>query len=136
MNRFLSQASHNEEFHECICENFSDKFYDWKITTLFYIAIHYLKALASKKGIDIGQTHYEIEQNVNPLKHNASMRIKKGAWMQYKSLLNYSKTSRYEGVVSDFETFENIMKNDYEMALINLEKFKKYIEKQGLDVNN
>ncbi|WP_028892696.1 HEPN domain-containing protein [Tenacibaculum sp. 47A_GOM-205m] len=134
MDKFLNQASHNEKFHQCICENFSDKFYDWKITTLFYIAIHYLKALAAKRGIDIGQTHHEIEQNVNPKKNNASMRIKQGAWMEYKSLLNYSRTSRYDGIVSDFETFEIIMENDYKMAVKNLDNFKKYIQKQGIEV--
>lgn len=132
MDKFLNQASHNEKFHQCICQNFTDKFYDWKITTLFYIAIHYLKALAEKRGIDIGQTHHEIEQNVNPKKNNASMRIRQGAWMEYKSLLNYSRTSRYDGIVSDFETFEVIMENDYKMALKNLDNFKKYIEKQGI----
>lgn len=79
MDRFLNQALHNEEFHKCICENFSDKFYDWKIATLFYTAIHYLKALALKKGIDIGQTHHEIELNVNPDRNNSSMRITKNA---------------------------------------------------------
>jgi len=136
MEKYLSQASHNEDFHKCICENFSDKFYDWKITTLFYIAIHYLKALATKKGIDIGQTHHEIEHNVNPDKHNAKMRIRKGAWREYKSLLNYSRTSRYDGITSDFETFELLMENDYQFALKNLANFKKYIESQGIDIKN
>lgn len=134
MEKYLDQASHNEDFHQCICDNFSDKFYDWRITTLFYIAIHYLKALASKKGINIGQTHHEIEQNVNPKKNNAAMRIKQGAWMEYKSLLNYSRTSRYDGITPDFETFEAIMKNDYIMAQENLKNFKKYIEKQGVEI--
>lgn len=134
MDKFLNQAHHNEDFHRCICKNFSDKFCDWKITSLFYIAIHYLKALALQRGIDMGQTHYEIEQNVNPKKDNASMRIKKGAWLEYKSLLNYSRTSRYDGIVSDFETFETLMKNDYKMALKNLDNFKKYVSSQGLNL--
>jgi hypothetical protein len=132
MQKYLSQAYHNEDFHTCICDNFSEKFYDWKITALFYIAIHYLKSLAAMKGIDIGQTHFEIEGNVNPDRNKASMRISKGAWRQYKSLLQYSKTARYEGIVSDFEIFEELMKNDYQFALQNLNNFKKYIEKQGI----
>ena len=132
MGKFLNQASHNEDFHKCICENFEDKFFDWKITTLFYIAIHYLKELAEQRGIDIGQTHHEIEKNVNPIRNNASMRITKGAWNQYKSLLRYSRTSRYDGIASDFSTFEGLMENDYQFALKNLENFKKYVEKQGV----
>lgn len=113
---------------------FSEKYYDWKITSLFYTAIHYLKALALKKGIDIGQTHHEIEQNVNPDRHNCSMRIKKGAWLEYKSLLQYSRTSRYDGIETDFETFEEIMKIDYQYCLTHLENFKKYIKSQGLEI--
>ncbi|RYM32099.1 hypothetical protein ERX46_15565 [Brumimicrobium glaciale] len=79
MDRYLNQANHNEEFHNCICENSPDKFYDWKITSLFYTAIHYLKALALKRDINIGQTHHEIELNINPDRNNSSMRITKGA---------------------------------------------------------
>lgn len=55
MDRFLNQATHNEEFHSCLCENFTEKFYDWRITSLFYTAIHYLKALALKKVLTLGK---------------------------------------------------------------------------------
>jgi uncharacterized protein (UPF0332 family) len=134
MDRFLNQALHNEEFHKCICENFSDKFYDWKIATLFYTAIHYLKALALKKGINIGQTHHEIELNVNPDRNNSSKRITKNAWREYKSLLQYSKTSRYNGIDTDFETFEMLMKSDYQYCLQHLDNFKKYVKSQGLEI--
>lgn len=134
MNRFLNQASHNENFHSSICEKFSDNFYDWKITSLFYTAIHYLKALASKRGIDIGQTHHEIELNVNPDRHNSSMRITKAAWKEYKNLLRYSKNSRYDGINTDSETFETLMKSDYEYCVQHLDNFKKYMKSQGLQI--
>lgn len=130
VEKHLKQAKHNEDFHQCVCDSFPENFHDWKITTLFYIAIHYLKALAAKRAIDIGQTHFEIEQNINPLKNNASMRISRGAWMEYKSLLQYSKNSRYEGIATDHVTFEAIMANDYQFAQKNLGNFKKYIDKQ------
>ncbi|MFY8186568.1 MAG: HEPN domain-containing protein [Flavobacterium sp.] len=134
MDRFLKQALHNEEFHKCICDNSSDKFYDWKITSLFYTAIHYLKALALKRGINIGQTHHEIEQNVNPDRQRPAMRITKGAWSEYKNLLHYSKTSRYDGVDTDFETFELLMQKDYEYCVKHLDNFKKYLIGQGLEI--
>ena len=134
MDRFLKQAIHNEEFHKCICDNSSDKFYDWKITSLFYTAIHYLKALALKRGINIGQTHHEIEQNVNPDRQRPAMRITKGAWSDYKNLLHYSKTSIYDGVDTDFETFELLMQKDYEYCVKHLDNFKKYLIGQGLEI--
>lgn len=134
MDRFLKQASHNEEFHKCICENSSDRFYDWKITSLFYSAIHYLKALALKRGINIGQTHFEIEQNVNPDRPKPVMRITRGAWNEYKKLLQYSRTSRYDGIDTDFETFELLMQTDYEYCIKHLDNFKKYLISQGLEI--
>ena len=130
MSKFYNQAIRNEEFHNSLVEKFNKKYFDWRITTLFYSAIHYLKNLAESRKIDIGQTHIEIEKNVNPEKPNPKMSITKNAWREYKSLLNYSRTSRYEGINTDIDTFEEIMNVDYKNCLIHFEKFKKYIENQ------
>ncbi|MBK8672427.1 MAG: HEPN domain-containing protein [Bacteroidetes bacterium] len=134
MSRFLKQASHNEDFHNCLCDNFDHKFYDWKITTVFYTAIHYLKALADKKGINIGQTHYDIENNINPKKYKPSMSLSKGAYNEYHTLLQYSRTARYEGIDTDEETYELIKKHDYENSLIHFDNFKKYLISKGLEI--
>jgi uncharacterized protein (UPF0332 family) len=134
MSRFLKQASHNEDFHKCICENFEHKFYDWKITIIFYTAIHYLKALADKKGINIGQTHYEIENNINPKKYKPTMGLSKGGYNEYNTLLQYSRTSRYEGIETDQETYELIKKQDYDNSLKHLDNFKKYLISKGLEI--
>jgi hypothetical protein len=134
MNTFLDQASHNEEFHTSLCETFNDKFYDWKITALFYCSIHYLKALAASRGIDIGSTHQEIENNVNPDKKYNKMAIKRWAWIEYRNLYKYSRTARYEGMKTDRETFEKLKKTDYDFSKVHLEQFKKYIQSQGVDL--
>ena len=134
MKKHLDQANHNLKFHECIDTNFCGKFHDWKITVLFYIAIHYLKALGAKRNFDIGETHHEIEQNVNPDRHTSKMKITRGAWREYKNLFNYSRTSRYEGI-TDFETFEKLKEIDHTYCVKHLENFKKYIISQGIDVD-
>jgi HEPN domain len=134
MENHLLQANHNRDFHNCIDKQFNNRFYDWKITSLFYVAIHYLKALASNRSIDIGETHYDIEQNVNPDRTNAKMRITKGAWREYKNLFNYSRTARYEGI-TDVDTFELLKQQDHSYCLIHLENFKKYIESQGISLD-
>jgi hypothetical protein len=133
MQQHLEQAAHNKSFHDLIESNFSEQFYDWKITVLFYIAIHYLKALASKRNIDIGETHYEIEQNVNPDRPNSKMKLTRGAWREYKNLFNYSRTARYEGI-TDFSTFEKLKQIDHSYCLQHLENFKTYIQNQGVDI--
>lgn len=134
MSRFLNQANNNLEFHNCLCENFDHKFYDWKIITLFYTSIHYLKALADTKGIDIGKTHYEIENNINPKKYKPSMGLSVGAYNEYNSLLQYSRNARYEGIDTDIDSYELIKKVDYENCLKHLDNFKKYIISKGLKI--
>ncbi len=131
MQKHLDQAIHNQEFHTCICDSFEEQFFDWKITVLFYVAIHCLKALAESKGIDIGSTHFDIEKNVNPEKYKPSMSISKNAWYEYRNLYNYSRTARYDGI-TDPDTFELLRKQDHLHCLRHLEKFKMYIENQGL----
>ena len=104
MQNHIDQANHNQDFHDCIDTKFPDKFYDWKITVCFYIGLHWLKSLAAKKGIDIGETHFDIDKNVNPSRPHTIMPISKNAWREYKALFNYSQTARYTGI-TDLTTF-------------------------------
>jgi hypothetical protein len=131
MQQHIDQAKHNNDFHDCIESNFSGRFYDWKITVLFYVAIHYLKALAANRNIDIGVTHYDIEHNVNPDRNGKKMQISRNAWREYKNLFNYSRTSRYEGI-TDITTFEKLKQADHSYCLKHLDSFKNYIEGQGV----
>jgi hypothetical protein len=93
-----------------------------------------LKALAAKRGIDIGRTHPEIEKNVNPDRESASMKITRTAWRNYNALYHYSRTARYEGL-TDILTFESLMQNDHNFCLTHLGDFKKYIVAQGVPLN-
>jgi HEPN domain len=134
MQAHLNQAQHNEHFHDCIQTQFPDKFYDWRTTALFYIALHYLKALAAHKGIDIGVTHEEMAVNINPDKPKSSMPVKKHVYRSYKNLRDYSNHARYDGFCEALLDFENDRKNDYEFALQDLDDFKKYISAQGISL--
>jgi hypothetical protein len=133
MDRFVKQALHNQDFHDCIDAQFQDRFSDWKITSLFYVAIHVLRALAAKRGIDIGATHFEIENNVNPDRQNPRMRITRGAWHDYKAIWKYSQASRYDGF-TDAETFELLKQRDHAECLKHLAGFKQYVHMQGVNL--
>lgn len=126
MQHYIDQAKHNQDFHDCIQENFNERFFDWKITVLFYIALHNVKALAAKKGIDIGHTHFEIENNISPKRHKGKMPISETAWTNYRNLFQYSQVARYDGLM-DHDTFELIKGADYSNCIIHLRDFKKYI---------
>lgn len=125
------QAQHNIKFHRSIDRQFADQFFDWKVTVLFYVALHLLKALAEKRGIHIGETHYDIENACNPDRNSACMRISRNAWREYRPLFSYSRKARYEGV-ADMATYEALRQRDHGCCLVHLKNFKKYIAGQGL----
>jgi len=130
MQKHLDQASHNLALHTSLCQNFTDQYHDWRITLLFYSALHYLKALANSKKIDIGNTHFEIEANCNPRRKGA-MPVSQRVWANYKTLFNCSQIARYGGINDKF-IFEELMKEDYELFLQHLELVKKYVKGMGL----
>jgi len=134
MRRFLEQINHNQNFYNCIDNNFKDKFYDWKITVLFYIAVHCLKSLSVKRNIKIGNTHFDIECNVNPDREGSKMKISRNAWREYKNLYQYSRTARYNGI-TDIETFEQLKQIDHKYCLEHLKRFKKYVKGQGVNIS-
>ena len=139
---FLRQAKHNEKFHSSTCEYFPDDFYDWKITTLFYTAIHYVKALSNQNGISIGEDHYQIRNNIKPPDRTGrkpSMAFSKSAWGYYDYLYRVSQISRYNGFVdktgifTDNESFQLIMCDEHNKCIEALEKLKRYIfDNRGL----
>jgi hypothetical protein len=128
-----SHAYHNEAFTEDLSSTFPCSYYDWKITSAFYSAYHWLKALAEVKGINIGNSHGEIRNNVNPASRNEpAMAISRSAYQLYDYLYDHSKMSRYMDCDHvDYEDFLLIMEADYASVEEALLKFKKHIDGLG-----
>ena len=132
MQHHLEQAKHNEFFLSDLEVDYPTTYFDWKVTVSFYIALHYLQALGDYRNIEIGETHNDIERNVNPnSSRNPVMRISNSAWRNYKSLFKYSQIARYDGI-NDRQNFEELRESDYLECKTHLENFKKYIKSQGL----
>ena len=130
---YKKQAKHNEFFHKNTCDHFPEDFYDWKITTLFYVAIHYVKALANQLNIDIGQDHYSIKGNIKYQDSSSKypkMAFNKKAYGYYDYLYRTSQISRYNGFINksnffvDDATFQNIMKDEHSQFVAALDKVK------------
>lgn len=134
MQKHLNQAKHNETFHDAICDKFGSDYFDWKITSVFYCAIHYLKALASKRGIELGDSHFEIEKCINPHSKSATMKITNTAFTNYKALYQYSRVARYDGF-TDKSIFDKLREGDYKHCVDAFDKFKLYIKGQGIPVD-
>ncbi|MGM0478660.1 MAG: hypothetical protein ACQERC_05505 [Bacteroidota bacterium] len=128
METYLAKAKHNEKFHDDICDQFNDRYFDWKITSLFYSAIHLVKVLAEKDSKNIGFSHSEVNSSINPHNSSAELPISRGAYAYYISLYKQSKTARYDGIDTDPETFELLKKNDWEECKEQYLRFRKYMK--------
>ncbi len=126
MKSFVAQGKHNEDLLHHLKATFPDKYNDWKITIIFYSSIHYLKAYAALNKKNIGVTHQEIFKNTDSHNKSATFPIQKGAYLLYKDIYQYSRTSRYTGMI-DAATFEILMKADFDECEKHFDKFKKYL---------
>jgi hypothetical protein len=134
MNPFFNQAKHNQDFLECIKEKFPNDFYDWKITIIFYISIHLLKCLAHKKGVDIGHTHYDIENSLNPRRSARQVfQFPDWAWKNYSRIFKYSKDSRYDGI-PDQNIVLYAQKKNYEECEKLFKSFCSYMKSNGIEI--
>lgn len=135
MQEYIDKVKHNELFHVDLCCNFQDKYFDWKITSLFYAAIHLIKVLATKDKKDIGFTHKEVNESIDPSNSEAKLKIARGAYTSYISLYKHSKTARYDGIETDHATFEILKKNDWNECVKHFENLKKYMtEKRSISL--
>ncbi|HVA99164.1 MAG TPA: HEPN domain-containing protein [Bacteroidia bacterium] len=133
MDKHINQAKSNQKFHNCIHESFTDDYYDWKITSLFYVAIHGMKALITKKGQKAGSTHEEIDNQINPKRENAKLKVSNTCWINYRNLYNYSRSARYDGF-TDIEIFKSDKKKDYEYSVKHLQDILKYLKEFSIDI--
>jgi hypothetical protein len=133
VQKYLDQAKHNKTFHASICTTFPDHYYDWKITVVFYKAIHYMKAFIKDKAKHTCHSHEEVDHFVNPESQNVKLAISKAAWRNYKNLYTYSRNARYEGI-PDKTLFDSQFKRDHEEALKSLNNLKLYLKSRGLAI--
>lgn len=136
MQEYLNQAEHNKNFHKSICDNFPETYNDWKLTIVFYKALHYLKAFIKDKANHVCHTHEEVDRFVNPDSNSPKLPISKTAWRNYKNLYTYSRTARYDGMINK-HLFESQYKKDHDdYALNNLFDLKKYLVSRGLKIED
>jgi hypothetical protein len=137
MTAFLNQAKHNKDFHECICDNFDDGFFDWKITAIFYTALHYIKALAEVKKLFIGESHTSIMSSINPNNRTgAAMPLTYGAWAAYRNLYTYCHSARYNGITgADFDAWQKMKETDHKHCLVLLKEIEEYVSNNGVKLN-
>ncbi len=118
-------------YHE-LCTQYPDEFHDWKVTLLFYTALHWVRALAKKRRIKIGESHAEIARNCNP-QYPGAMPISCKAWDEYHNLNMRSQTARYEGIVNE-KGFNNFHKDMHSRSISGIDYLRKYIQGRGIEL--
>lgn len=131
--RFSKQVKHNESFHSSLCSSFTDHYFDWKITCLFYCAYHLIQAFGSLRNVKIGDRHKDILWNLNPKNPNRPTPFKSKAFDAYDMLFEYSQSARYSGI-TDFETWQSIKQTDHKHALSLYQYLKTYIKAEGVEI--
>lgn len=134
MGAFVEQVKHNESLLLHLENQFPDKYFDWKITLTFYCSIHLVKELALKNGKVIGESHFDILNNINPNPRAGiipTMPISKTQFDFYNDMFQYSRVARYTGI-TDYTVFEAQRKADYNICKIIYPKLKAYYIKRGV----
>lgn len=132
MERNTSQAKHNEEFFSLLKEKLPHSFYDWKLTVVFYAALHYVKAFSIYRGIDIGDTHFDMMNSIFPKDGSEpKLKLPKEVRSYYKTMYRYSRACRYDGFLT-IENFNRICEANLNYSLSALDKMKAYFKSQGL----
>lgn len=134
MSIYLTQLKHNENFHNQLCTHLDNQYFDWKITTVFYCAYHLVQALAEKRNVRIGDRHSEILRNLNPKNSNRPIQFKSKAFDNFDTLFEYSQSARYHGF-TDFDTFQQIKRKDYEHSLALYKYLREYIKCEGVEID-
>jgi hypothetical protein len=127
---FTLQATNNQKFLDSIEEKFPEIFLDWKITVMFYIALHLMKELAEQYHVDVGRSHESMDKALNPETNNPpQIDIPIKIWRTYRHLYQYSKNHRYDGYLDD-EIFNFVQISNYEAVKVGLEKICTYMKEE------
>lgn len=89
----FQQALHNLEFLKSIA-NQDSKFWDWKVTVSFYIAVHIMNAHLDRSVQKHYRKHSEVSVALNP-KRNTASAVPSDVYISYEKLSSLSRRSRY-----------------------------------------
>ena len=133
MNEHLNQAAHNADFLAALSQQFPKLYFDWKITIVFYTALHYIRAFEHFNGVKIRGRHVDLLYHSNPANADALNPLSRRAFDAYSDLFNSAHKSRYQGFGSkDFHM--TLLECDFQLCLTNLDIIRHYLHSKGLNI--
>jgi hypothetical protein len=107
----LKQAVKNQQFLERLEADHPEEYYDWKITVIFYVVVHWSRAfikVRERRAVSIA-SHTQAKAYLK--KH-----FRKFAYDYYVTLDELCDTARYEGVDVAEAVWVQDRKDDYDAA--------------------
>lgn len=93
-NQHIQQAKQNMLFLEYVNSN-GNAFYDWQVTTCFYVAVHLVNAHLSLHHMQY-RKHVDVKDALNPLsKKSSATALPNNEYLAYTKLQSLSRRSRY-----------------------------------------
>lgn len=130
VQKHYKQAVHNYRFFCEVHSKLPQAFYDWKITVLFYTAIHLLRALLAEREAEIESSHFALRGAINPKNPHAESPVKKHCYNSYVILYNASLEVRYSGFLQP-EKRQLHLKRKFDTCRKALQSVDAYMKSQG-----
>ncbi len=90
----ISQSKKNLNFLSKINSDCND-YWDWQVTTCFYVAVHLVNAHIAKKSNLHYRTHSEVKNALNPYVQLSLTKLNEAEYLAYSKLMNLSRRARY-----------------------------------------
>lgn len=140
MTQHLQQAQHNHKFLIYLDSNeLSEIYCDWKITILFYTALHLMRAFCVFKSVSIPENHREFHDKINPKGKKNVLALPNEIFDCYFELYNQSRRTRYaSGYNIDLKNMIELNKWQYQQQKKYINKILEYLRTTGFifDLNN
>ncbi len=131
MREHTDQVAHNLALLKALDKQFPTDYFDWKVTIVFYTALHGLRAYEKFKKVRIAKGHKFLYEHSDPTNPNAVNPISQRAFDAYNLLHDASTNTRYQGVVNPVFR-KSLLEIQYKEALLNWAIVKNHLVAQGL----
>lgn len=126
MKSHIEQAKHNESFLALTEKHSPKDYFDWKITIIFYSALHYVCAYVKYKKCYLGKSHEDLDKIINPDNKTSKATIDLKYYNYYKELYNYSRQTRYNPYNNDIKL--QLAECLYQRSKEHLQELKKHFK--------
>jgi hypothetical protein len=134
VDNHLRQAAHNEAPLDHLERSHPHAFNDWKVTLVFYSALHHLRAYCHHSKVSVGMSHKELQiamSNQGSSVPNLDVDI--DCTNHYNSLYAASRQARYDGMENE-AIFEHSNQKRLTFSKLKLQKIKTHLQVKGLPI--